>query len=676
MVDSCSTSSHSAAPQDGDVEIECLNLDTSPTLRVDASLEQRDMTLETEVYPSRAATTRNETQVSGAGFPSSDPWNQVMIASFLLDENDDPINHGTAAGEVHNVEIRFTGGPTEGARFEGCATGGTAYDPGTGACTGGVVTATTVFMAPTVDAGGAVIPGLFWAKGIAGVSEGTLDYEIRDRTSLSQPSVRGSFSVQDPDLNCYTSSEEVGEDRNASILCSLTSVGGTPIANETIQCKVQGGDSRVDVTPGDDDPVALNINMAELNGSGDLTANNGLGWYYCDMESETNIPNDDTTTLRITNLDRSQLDTETMTINTSNDTPSSAPTDLQVIPIETNIGPGVETSILIIAQETDRFGIQGLGVACPDAAGCVEIDAGTLTNMTESDAVEELGAASTGTGNGAGAYFANVTSALVDDRGEVEVLLRNSISELVEDIEVNFNIRDHEVTAYSTRDDLVVDEATGIYMVVEDENGDLVHTLAPGDWTITNLGVATTNTAVGEILPTNVNVIGGGVYAFSADTLFSTVPGSDVELRAALTGFPTTPQDTVSVGVDDVELVLRAIPDFVQATNCVLITAQIQDPDGDPIDVVTPATNGVRLRILGGNSDVGLLDGDETAANCAAGGGTHDLPMTLNVGTTAEANGMYVATLHAGVSTDTIIIEGTVEGANSFASERVTVDVD
>jgi hypothetical protein len=299
--------------------------------------------------------------------------------------------------------------------------------------------------------------------------------------------------------------------------------------------------------------------------------------------------------------------------------------------------------------------------------GLVRVNLNTLTNVTISEAMQDLGG---------GAYFFNITSNNVDDAGEAEVELYNSSTVLVEDVEVPFNIIDHTVTSEATRDDMLVDEGFGVVTCVEDENDNPVDGLVAGDWTVTSLGAANTRSAVGEIMPATdvTGIAGSGCYHLSVDTANTVQPDDEVEIRLALTGQPTNPQDTVSVAIEDVTLELMAHPDFTQATNCVLVSAVVRDQDGDPVDIVTESTNGVRLQITDGSG--GLKDGDVAGGSCSLSGSSTNMFMTLNVGTTAVSNGVYIATFISDVVSENVELTGFVEGANSRAEDSVNIDVE
>ncbi|MDD4351360.1 MAG: S-layer homology domain-containing protein [Candidatus Gracilibacteria bacterium] len=666
------------------ITIEAVNLDTSPTLNVDADLEVVNTSLEATVYHGDIMS-RNDSQISN---DNGSILNTATIYYFVLDENDDLLT------TPHEVEVRFTAGPTSGARLIGEGTS----DVGTNVFD---TTATVVNASGVEDRNGTDITGLYAVGVLAGSAPGTLTVQARDVTAIGQPYVESTVTVSDPVIDCYASSQEVPAEADSSILCRMTDDDGMAVTGETLRLQIVGGDGSVDTTLSNSTATATAVNMAELTYGASLPT----GWYYAEYEAEDNVSGDDTISLNIMATGRSSLPEDNLTVVATDDNPSGV-SDLEIVSLRNNIAPSTSVTVLAFAREQDGVGISklctGTGATSVDSGynGILRLNPNTLTNMTINTPVTELGSAvdtsanCPGDGYGNGAYWSVVTSKNVNDAGEVEYELYGSTAILVEDVEEPYNILDNSLTASSTADEILVDQGFGIIVEIIDESND-----DPVTGLFSSTGSGITITSVGTTI-TSVPVIqvgcykgsgtqavcnggagtidGTGLYIISVDTAGDAQAGDSVEVTVTYTNQPTNPRDSVDVNVHDIELELEGHPDFVSTTNSIGITAVLRDEDGDPLYVEpnSVATAGVELEISDGS---GEICNNNRSGGCSTGYQKIDVVAldsnsAGNNGTDAH-DVIYLATYEADVIEESVELTARVQGLNSRAEDSITIDV-
>ena len=672
------------------ITIEAINLDTSPTLNVDAQLEVVNETLEATVYHDDIMA-RNNAQVTAG---TAKIQNTATIYYLILDENGDPIE------TPHELETRFTAGPTNGARL----VGETLTDVGTSDFD---VIATSVNATLVEDRDGTDISGLYAVGVLAGSAVGTLTVQTRDVTAIGQPYVESTVSVHDPVIECYASSREVPELWDSSILCRMTDEDGMAVTGETLRLDIVGGDGSVD-TDFINDAATTNVNMLELKENG--TTGDPTGWYYAEYEAEDSVDGDETISLLAKATNRASLPNDELTVVATDDNPSGV-VDLEIVALRNNIGPSTDVAVLAFTRDKDGVGISKLCRADTGSGASVEtgfngvlrINPSTLDNMTVTTGVTELGAevssmdcpTDSDWGYGNGAYWSVVRSKNVDDAGMVEYELYNSSAVLEEDVEEPYNIIDNSITTSSTVDEILVDEHFGVIVEVWDEsNSDPVAALTDTDssgFTVSQTGatvdVGTLNyeiievgcEATGGAATCNNNIDGTGLYVLSADSAPDVTAGDSVEITVTYTGAPTDPEDSVEVSIHDIELELVALPTTVSTTNAIAITAIMRDNDGDPIyvigDTADVEANGVELEISDGS---GEICNDNRADGCATGFQKIDMVALDLDPDGADSDGwsvFYLATYEAEVIEESVELTARVQGLNSRAEDTVTLDI-
>lgn len=673
------------------ITIEAVNLDTSPTLNVEADLEVVNETLEATVYHDDILA-RNNTQVTDG---TAKIQNTATIYYLVLDENEDPIE------TPHELEARFTSGPTNGARLVGDGLtdiGGTDFN----------VIATSVNATLVTDRDGVAISGLYAVGVLAGSATGTLTVQTRDVTAIGQPYVESTVSVHDPVIECYASSREVPEQWDSSILCRMTDDDGMAVTGETLRLDIVGGDGSVDTNLKLSSATTTNVNMTELKENG--TTGDPTGWYYAEYEAEDSVDGDETISLMAKATNRASLPNDKLTVVATDDNPSGV-VDLEVVPLRNNIGPSTDVAVLAFARDKDGVGISKMCRAETSGSGAtvesgfngmLRINPNTLDNMTVTTSVTELGAdvssmdcpTDSDWGYGNGAYWSVVRSKIVNDAGQVEYELYDSSAVLVEDVEEPYNIIDNSITTSATVDEILVDEHFGVIVEVWDEsNSDPVAALTDTDssaFRISQTGatvdVGTVNyeiievgcEATGGASTCNSNIDGTGLYVLSADSAPDVTAGDSVEVTVTYIGAPTDPEDSVEVSIHDIELELVAFPSTVSTTNAIAITAIMRDNDGDPIYVTGSAdavqANGVELEISEGS---GEICNNNSADGCATG--AQKIDMLATDGNTDGVNDgwsvIYLATYEAEVIEESVELTARVQGLNSRAEDSVTIDV-
>jgi len=666
------------------VTIQAVDLDTSPTLNVDADLEVVNPSLEATVYHGDILT-RNDTQISG---DTATIQNTSTVYLLLTDENDEPME------VAHEIEVRLTGGPTSGVRLlaEGTSdTGTNDYD----------TIGTVVNAALVEDNHGYDIPGLYAYSVLAGSAEGTVTTTATDVTAISNPSVTANVTMHDPTVDCYASSTEVPEGTDSTIVCRMTDDDGMPVTSETLRLQIQGGDGAVDTTLTNSSATATAVNMASLT-YGSSTA---TGWYYAEYEAEDNVPSDDTISLKVLATDRAGLPSDTLTVVATDDNPSAA-ADLEVVSLRNNIGPSTNVAVVAFVRDNDGVGIStlctGTGATSVDTGfnGILRINPNTMSNMSVNTGVTEFGAPvqsgncpATNTGHGNGAYWSVVTSANVNDAGEVEYELYNSSAVLVEDVEEPFNILDYSLTSSTTMDTVLIDEGFGIINeIIDESNDDPVTGLTGSGVTVTSIGTTVTGPAASSLegsfievgcdssaCPTKFtsgDIDGTGLYVILADTTGDVNAGDNVEVTVTYTNSPTDPADTVTVAVEDLDLELSAYPEYVETTNSIAILGRMRDPAGDYryVDPNDISSYYIQLEISDGS---GEICNNNLNNGCSTGSQRISM-VALDANANGNVNGynvVYLATYEADVVSETVELTGRVVGTASLVEDTLTIDV-
>ena len=593
----------------GKVTIEIVNLSTSPALTTSASLRVHAPVL-------RAQLSQNQLLTRRIGAPTADIRNRAEVLIETLDENGQPVSLATGAD---TLQARVTNGAT-----------GDAY-LGTSPANSAVVSAN-----PVLDITSRQIPGLYAIAYTAGSAPGDTTIELRATDVIGQPRVSVKVTTSDPVVRADVTSTTIGAGQTSTILVRVVDKNDVPVIGENLQAVLQSGiGTLTSVASGTGTNVTLD------------SVPTAPGFYMATLTAPSLVATSQSTQIRITDLSRTTLVQQVLTVQVTPSTSTGSETTLQLTALRTSIGALDTVPVVATLRDSRGTGVSG---ATARLTSRVVVGSGTTTPIAEI---------------GGGAYvFSYSANRQV---GNIRVQVQDnppSAASIVQ--EISFNVTDNRITVDPVNDMLLIDDGTGIMVFVTDEDRiPIPGLLNPGFIPPTVGNVTFSN--ITEIEPAVLGV-GSGVYIVGVDSGSLTPPGT-VTVRVTQTGAATAPYDSAVLDFQDVGLELVSNPsDDVLATQCLVLLARVTDQVKDPVNGAT-----VQFEIAQGSGH--LFTGNESS--CPSGAGATRVTTNDSEGSssTDDEAGVYVATFRASAVEENIRITARVTNSATQVEKTISIRV-
>lgn len=655
---------------EGDVTVQCIDLDTSPSLIVDAEIMINNLTMDAWANHDELVT-RNQTQVAAG---TNIVQNAATLFARVNDENGDPVD--TIPGVNHLVTASITDGADANAFLLSNTSGADNNQ---------------VDADQLMDADGNFIPGYYTVQFVAGTSEGSVTVTFMDSGAVgSLPSADVNLDIYNPVIDVYKSADRVGlfgsMADGSTLIAKVVDNDDVPLYDETVCVKITSD-------AGTGSVLASGLGAGTCTGAGavqmeplqDITLTQ-TGFYIAQYFGPTYISKNDSTDIQYyNNVDRTGIDTETDTIDVQkSSSPNQIVKDLELLPIETVIGPNQVVPTLILVQDDEGYGVLW---AADGAFDCSPLPGGgdpelyiTALQNGAVDPIIEIADGAWGAENGLG-YGAYQTAFVADPvagtKGEIQVT--DACTTAVQ-ARQRFDIVDTTITLELLRDDVVTDEGFGALIYVYDHNDDPVTGLAG----VTNINppsggnVAVNPSGVEELFQAGSSIAnvgaygpGSGVYIFSLDTADDINAGSYSVTVSTVNGKKV--EDTDKFNVTRPQVDVQCHPDFAVTNNTISCTVVVEDEDGDPLVVPDDF-----LRVT--TSTGSVLDG-----NFLATGGAKVDTLTNLVAAHPNGDGVYIFTFQGGNIEDSAVVTAQLwsaavavtppSGPKLLDSESIDVDI-